>query len=154
VDPLKSGGGKIVVLVFVRTDCPVSNRYAPTIQKLSEEHAAKAAFWLVYPSKAESAELIQKHEREYGYKIPALRDPQHVLVKESQVEITPEVAVFGSDRRLVYHGRIDNLYEDIGRKRSVATTHELEEAISAALGGKSVPAGATHGVGCYISDLE
>jgi thiol-disulfide isomerase/thioredoxin len=154
VDPLKSGGGKIVVLVFVRTDCPVSNRYAPTIQKLSEEHAAKAAFWLIYPSKAESAEVIQKHEREYGYKIPALRDPQHVLVKASQVEITPEVAVFSTDRRLVYHGRIDNLYEDIGRTRSVATTHELEDAISAALGGKTLHAGATHGVGCYISDLE
>ena len=154
VNPLKSGGGRIVVLVFVRTDCPVANRYAPRIQKLSEQHAAKAAFWLVYPSKAESAEMIQKHEREYGYKIPALRDPQHVLVKESQVEITPEVAVFSTDRRLVYHGRIDNLYEDIGRTRSVATTHELEDAISAALGGKSVEVGATHGVGCYISDLE
>jgi thiol-disulfide isomerase/thioredoxin len=154
VDPLKSGGGKIVVLVFVRTDCPVSNRYAPAIQKLSEEHAPKAAFWLVYPSKAESAEVIRKHQREYGYKIPALRDPQHVLVKESQVEITPEVAVFSTDRRLVYHGRIDNLYEDVGRTRSVATTHELQDAISAALGGKSLPVDATHAVGCYISDLE
>jgi thiol-disulfide isomerase/thioredoxin len=154
VDPLKSGGGKIVVLVFVRTDCPVSNRYAPAIQQLSEEHAAKAAFWLVYPSKAESAEVIRKHQREYGYKIPALRDPQHVLVKESQVEITPEVAVFSTDRRLVYHGRIDNLYEDVGRTRSVATTHELQDAIFAALGGKSLPVDATHAVGCYISDLE
>jgi thiol-disulfide isomerase/thioredoxin len=154
VDPLKSGGGKIVVLVFVRTDCPVSNRYAPAIKQLSEEHAAKAAFWLVYPSKAESAEVIRKHQREYGYKIPALRDPQHVLVKESQVEITPEVAVFSTDRRLVYHGRIDNLYEDVGRTRSVATTHELQDAISAALGGKSLPVDATHAVGCYISDLE
>jgi hypothetical protein len=154
VDPLKSAGGKIVVLVFVRTDCPVSNRYAPTIQKLSEEHAAKVAFWLVYPSAVESAEVIRKHEREYGYKIPALRDPRHVLVKQSQVEITPEVAVFGTDRRLVYHGRIDNLYEGVGRTRSVATTHELEDAISAALGGKSQPGDATRGVGCYISDLE
>jgi hypothetical protein len=154
VDPLKSAGGKIVVLVFVRTDCPVSNRYAPTIQKLSDEHAAKVAFWLVYPSAVESAEVIRKHVREYGYKIPALRDPRHVLVKQSQVEITPEVAVFGIDRRLVYHGRIDNLYESVGRTRSVATTHELEDAISAALGGKSLPGDATHGVGCYISDLE
>jgi thiol-disulfide isomerase/thioredoxin len=154
VDPLKSGSRKIVVLVFVRTDCPVANRYAPTIQKLSEEHAAKAAFWLVYPSKAESAEVIRKHEREYGYKIPALRDPQHVLVKESQVEITPEVAVFSADRRLIYHGRIDNLYEDVGRTRSVATTHELEDAISVALGGKNLDVHATHAVGCYISDLE
>ncbi len=153
-DPLKAAGGKIVVLAFVRTDCPVSNRYAPTIQKLSAEHAGKAAFWLVYPSRSEDAQAIRKHEREYGYKIPALRDPQHVLVKESLVEITPEVAVFDAYRRLVYHGRIDNLYEEIGRARRVATTHELEDAISAALSGKIPAVDATHGVGCYISDLE
>jgi hypothetical protein len=154
VNPLKSAGGKVVVLVFVRTDCPVSNRYAPTIQRLSVVHAGRTAFWLVYPSKSESAEAIRKHEREFGYTIPALRDPQHVLVKESQVQITPEVAVFDAGQHLVYHGRIDNLYEDIGRARSAATTHELEDAISAALGGKSVDVAATHGVGCYISDLE
>jgi hypothetical protein len=154
VDPLKSAGGKVVALVFVRTDCPVSNRYAPTVQKLSAEHAGKVTFWLVYPSKSESAEVIRKHALEYGYKIPALRDPQHVLVKESQVEITPEVAVFDPHGHLVYHGRIDNLYEDIGRARTVATTHELEDAIAAALSGKSLAEGATHGVGCYISDVE
>lgn len=84
VDLFKSASGKVVVLVFVRTDCPVSNRYAPTIQRLSAAHAGKAAFWLVYPSKSESAEVIRKHEREYGYKIPALRDPQHVLVKKAR----------------------------------------------------------------------
>jgi thiol-disulfide isomerase/thioredoxin len=154
VDPLQAAGGKVVVLVFVRTDCPVSNRYAPTIQRLSEAYAGKAAFWLVYPSKSESAEAIRKHGQEYSYKIPALRDPQHVLVKESHAQITPEVAVFGANRKLIYHGRIDNLYEDIGRARNAATTHELEDAISAALGGKSLAANATHAVGCYISDLE
>lgn len=154
VDPLKTTTGRVVVLVFVRTDCPVSNRYAPTIERLSAANAGKAAFWLVYPSKSESAEAIRKHEREYGYRIPALRDPQHALVKESQVQITPEVAVFDRNRKLVYHGRIDNLYEDIGRARSAATTHELEDAISAALSGKSLPSDAAHAVGCYISDLE
>lgn len=154
VDPLKSANGKVVVLIFVRTDCPVSNRYAPTIQRISAAHAGKTAFWLVYPSKTESAEAIRKHERDYGYKIPALRDPRHALVRESQVQITPEVAVFDANKKLVYHGRIDNLYQDIGRARSAATTHELEDAISAALGGKSLAAGATQAVGCYISDLK
>ncbi|HEX3446406.1 MAG TPA: redoxin domain-containing protein [Chthoniobacterales bacterium] len=154
IDPLKLAAGKIVVLVFVRTDCPVSNRYAPTIQRLSAEHTGTARFWLVYPSKSESAEAIRKHEQEYGYKISALRDPQHVLVRESHVEITPEAAVFDASRHLVYHGRIDNLYEDIGRARSAPTTHELEDAMVAALAGKSLSADAIHGVGCYISDLE
>ena len=154
VDPLKASAGKVVVLVFVRTDCPVSNRYAPTIQKLSAEHEGNAAFWLVYPDKAETAEVIRKHDDEYGYKIAALRDPEKVLVKESGAQITPEAAVFDARGRLVYHGRIDNLYADIGRARTIATTHELEDAIEAAVSGKKPAVRTAHAVGCYISDLE
>src|SRR5215472_4269555 len=58
VDPLKSSPGKVVILIFVRTDCPISNRYAPTIQRLSAQYAGKAAFWLVYPARSESPEMI------------------------------------------------------------------------------------------------
>ena len=102
----------------------------------------------------ETAEVIRKHDAEYGYKIPALRDPQKVLVKDSQAQITPEAAVFDAKGHLVYHGRIDNLYQDIGRARTIATTHELEDAIQAALSGKTFAPGESHAVGCYISDLE
>jgi thiol-disulfide isomerase/thioredoxin len=154
VDPLKSSQGKVVVLVFVRTDCPVSNRYAPEIQRLSAQYLDKAAFWLVFPSKAESPEMIRKHEQDFGYKLPALRDLQHALVRHSQVQVTPEVAVFDVHGRLLYHGRIDNLYEDLGRARSAPTTHELDDAIRAATIGKILPARATPAVGCYLSDLE
>lgn len=154
VDPLKSSPGKVVVLVFVRTDCPVSNRYAPTIQRLSAKHLDRATFWLVYPGKAESPEMIRKHEHDFGYKLPALRDVQHMLVMQGHAQITPEVAVFDANRRLVYHGRIDNLYEDFGRARSAPTTHELDDAIQAAITGKTLPADAIPAVGCYISDLE
>lgn len=154
VNPFKASGGKVVVLIFVRTDCPISNRYAPTIQRLSAAHETDAAFWLVYPSKAESAEAIRKHDKEYGYKISALRDPQEVLVKESRAEITPEAAVFDARGRIVYHGRIDNLYVDAGRARRAATTHELDDAIEAARSGKPLASNTAQAVGCYISDLE
>jgi thiol-disulfide isomerase/thioredoxin len=154
VDPLNASPGKVVVLIFVRTDCPISNRYAPTIQQLSTQHDGKVAFWLVYPAKKESAEMIRKHEREFGYQLPALRDLQHSLVKQSLVQITPEAAVFDAGHRLVYHGRIDNLYEDFGRARTIATTHELGDAIQAALNGKMPAADSVPAVGCYISDLE
>ena len=153
-NPLALTPDKVVVLVFVRTDCPVANRYAPTLQKLAAAYTNKAAFWLVYPSKAETAESIEKHDREYGYKFPALRDPQHVLVKESHAQVTPEVGVFDRGRRLVYHGRIDNLYVEIGRARRSATTHELKDAIDAAYAGRALPTSATQSIGCFISDLE
>jgi thiol-disulfide isomerase/thioredoxin len=58
VDPLKLSEGQVVVMLFVRTDCPISNRYAPTIQHLSEKFRGRANFWLVYPDAAESAARI------------------------------------------------------------------------------------------------
>jgi thiol-disulfide isomerase/thioredoxin len=153
-DPFRAAQGKVVVLIFVRTDCPVSNRYAPTIQQLSAHNTDKAAFFLVYPSKKETSETIRKHDRDFGYALAALHDPQHILVKQSQAQITPEAAVFDANRRLVYHGRIDNLYEDFGHARKTATTHELADAIRAAIAGRTINGNATPAVGCYISDLE
>ena len=151
--PFLENAGKPVVLLFVRTDCPVSNRYAPLIQRISSQYGAKVAFWLVYPGKTTSAEKIRQHESDYGYKLPALRDPQHALAREAHAQVTPEAAVFDANHRLVYHGRIDNLYEDVGRARPAATTHELEDAIQAVLNRKAPPPN-TPAVGCYIADLE
>src|SRR4029077_14236294 len=66
LDPMKASANKVVILIFVRTDCPISNRYAPTVQRLSTAYAGKAAFWLVYPARAESADMIRKHEHDFG----------------------------------------------------------------------------------------
>ena len=143
-----------MVLIFVRTDCPISNRYAPTIQALSQKYSGTAVMMLVYPDKAETSANIEKHLQEYGYKIAALRDPQHALVKLGQVEITPEAAVFNGKGELIYHGRIDNWYKEFGRARSAPTTHELDDAIEAALNGHHPAPASVGGVGCYISDLQ
>jgi hypothetical protein len=154
VNPLALDSGKVVVLVFVRRDCPVSSRYAPVIQEISHRFADRAAFWLVYLDKSDSPQAIRKYLSDYAYALPALRDPERMLVKLAHVQITPEVAVFDRDRRLVYDGRIDDWYVDLGRARTAPTTHELEGAIRAALAGKPVARSEVRGVGCYISDLE
>jgi hypothetical protein len=154
VNPLARDSGKIVVLVFLRRDCPVSSRYAPSIQQSSERNADRARFWLVYPDKSETVSAIRKSVEDYGYHLPVLRDPDHALVKISHVQITPEVAVFDRDRHLIYDGRIDDWYIDLGRARPEPTTHELEQAIRAAAAGHTIAHKEVRGVGCYISDLE
>jgi len=154
VDPLASSGGHVVVLLFLRTDCPISNRYAPAVEHLSEQYRGKVNFWLVYPDPAESPAQIRTHLRDFRYSIPALRDTRHELVKVAQATITPEAAVFNSSSALVYHGRIDNRYEEFGRSRPSPTTHELAEAILATLNGKPVNPDHANAVGCYISDLR
>ena len=155
INLVHAADGEITVLIFVRTDCPISNRYAPTLQKLAAEHAGKARFWLVYPDKSESASDIERHLRQYNYQqISGVRDPEHDLVKAAQAQITPEAAVFDKNSHLIYHGRIDNWYQSFGHARSAPTTHELDDAINAALEGKPVPAAETKAVGCYIADVQ
>lgn len=146
--------GKITVLVFLRRDCPVSGRYAPVIQRISERYHDKADFWLVYPGKHESAAEIRKSVEEFDYRLPVVRDPEFSLAHLARVQITPEVAVFDRGHRLIYDGRIDDQYIDLSRVRPAATTHELQDALDAALAGRPVAHTDVRGVGCYISDLE
>jgi len=153
-DPVRASHGKITVLIFALTDCPITNRYAPLLQQLNDAHKDKANFWLVYPDKNTTAQQIGERLRQFSVSIPALRDPSHALVKQASVTITPEVAVFDANARLLYHGRIDNLYEIVGRARPAATTHELQDVLNAAIAGKPAPFATAPAVGCYISDLE
>jgi hypothetical protein len=155
VDLAQTAPGQVKVLIFVRTDCPISSRYAPALQRLASIYGQKAKFWLVYADKSESASGIERYLRDYNYKeVSAIRDPRHELIKAAHAQITPEAAVFDANSRLLYHGRIDNWYESFGHARPNPTTHELQDAIDAALEGKAVAVAETKAVGCYISDLQ
>src|SRR5258707_2849654 len=128
-DPFRAARGKVAVMIFVRTDCPISNRYAPAIQQLSARNGGKAVFFLVYPGKKDTANSIRKHDREFGYTLAALRDPQHILVKQSQAQITPEAADFDANRRPGYLRRVDNLVHEFGHRRKSARTDQLSDAL-------------------------
>ena len=154
IDPFAASSGRVVVLVFLRRDCPICGRYAPAIEQMSNHYQHEVNFFLVYPDKTETPQAVRKYLQDYGYTLPALLDPEHALVKLGRVQITPEVAVFDRSRHLVYDGRIDNWYVDLYRSRPSPTTHELDDAIQAALSGKPVSKSEVRGVGCYLSDLE
>src|ERR1700727_2191896 len=153
VNPVTASSGKVVVLIFLRRDCPVSRRYAPGIQQISKRYADRATFWLVFPDKTDSPQAIRSYLTDYGYRLPALQDPHRELVKIGRVQITPEVAVFNREHHLIYDGRIDDWYQDLSHARPAPTTHELEDAILAASSGKPAATSEVRGVGCYISDL-
>lgn len=146
--------GKVLVFVFVRTDCPISNRYAPLLQQMNKKYGQQATFRLVFPDRNESTDKVRRYLQDYDYQLTAIRDLDHALVKKTMAKTTPEAAVFDAKGALVYHGRIDNLYEHIGQSRRAATTHELADAIEAASKGLHPPVSTTEAVGCFISDLE
>ncbi len=155
VDPFVTAeSASAIVFLFASVECPISNRYAPTVQRLHAELAPRGvAFWLVYPNPADSPDAIRAHVKAFSYPVHALRDPSHVLVKMTGVAVTPEAAVYDRQRVLAYHGRIDDRYVNIGLERPAATTHDLADALSATLRGVPVRQAVTTAVGCYIADF-
>jgi hypothetical protein len=145
----------VQVFVFVRTDCPITNRYAPELQRLAREFKTRSVdFWLVYPDADEAPQHILEHIRDYGFPGHPLRDPHHVLAKEAHATVAPEAAVFNTSGKLMYHGRIDDRYVDIGKTRPAAQVHDLEDAVDAVLAGKPVAHAETRAIGCSLADIE
>lgn len=152
VDPFRNHHHMVAVFFFVRNDCPISNRYAPEMERLySAYHPRGIDFWLVYPDADISPQDIKAHLEEYHLSLPALRDPEHLLVKKAGVKVTPEAAVFVGTDQEIYRGRIDDRYVDLGKERPSATEHDLEDAIRSVLAGHPARK-ITRAVGCYIPE--
>jgi len=151
VDPFRDGKGKATVLVFVRTDCPISNRYATELQRIHAKFGPETVWWLIYPDRDITTKAIREHQKDYKLEIPALRDPRHLLVKLAGAQVTPEAAVFLPGKRLVYRGRIDDRFVSFGNYRSEATRHDLEEALADVVNDKPVRISETKPIGCTIS---
>lgn len=153
-DPFSSTN-RATVLIFVANDCPISNRYAPEIQRLWQRFAPLgAAFWLVHADPDETPAAIQSHDQDYSLSIPALRDLRHRLTAAAHVETTPSAAVFFADGRLAYHGRIDDRFADLNRERPTAVHRDLADAIAAAVAGRLPATAETPAVGCTIPSLK
>ena len=155
VNPLRIEGGKVMVYIFIRRDCPIANRYAPTIHKLQERFEPQGvSFCLVYPDPNATPDLIRQHMQEYSHECQALRDPDHALALWAGANITPEAVVVLPDHDVAYRGRIDNRWVDFGTARPKPTTHDLEAALTSVLAGNPVAVPTTTAVGCFIDDLR
>lgn len=153
--PLELKEKKATVLIFTTHDCPVANTYAPEIGRICMDYEAKGvAIFLVHVDPDLKPEAARKHAADFSFRCPVLLDPARKLVKRAGATMTPEAVVFSPEGSVVYRGRIDNLYEDFGKRRVQATQRDLREALDALLAGRKVPNSNAVVVGCAIPALE
>ena len=156
VDALdEPAGTKAIVFLFTSTDCPISNRYAPEVHRLSERFTRQGVvFRLIYPGRADTANAIHEHLKAFAYtgSADAYRDPELALAKFVSATVTPEAAVVAHGK-VLYHGRIDDRYVDLGLERPAPTTHDLADALTSVLAGRPVAHTVTQAVGCFIADI-
>jgi hypothetical protein len=145
----------ISVQFFVTTDCPISNSYAPEIQRICAEYGPKGVSCeLVYVDPTLSEADVQKHVKDFGYtNMRVVRDATQTVVKAAGATITPEAAIIGPAGAVLYRGRIDNVYAALGKRRPEATEHDLRRALDEVLAGKSVSEPRSQAIGCYIPSV-
>jgi thiol-disulfide isomerase/thioredoxin len=149
IDPF-AGDARATAFVFIHPDCPVSNRYAPELNRLHEEYAARGVrLFAVYPGREDDEAEIRAHYKDYGLRATALRDPEFQLADLARVTMTPEAAVFVNDR-LVYRGRIDDRAPRLGVWRPAAGVRDLADVLTRVTKGETPPFRTTQAVGCYI----
>ena len=151
-DPLTAAKGKkAVVLLFIASDCPISNSYAPEINRICARYTReKIAFSLVYSDPDLSIAAAKKHAADYGFTCPFVLDPSRRLAHRVGATVTPEAAVFAPNGKILYRGRIDNLYIGFGQRRYGATKHDLRDALDAIVQGKPISSPRTPAIGCFI----
>jgi len=158
-EPLSVGVAQAHVLLFVTTDCPIANGYAPEVRRLVRDYAPRGVqFFLVHVYPGLEAEEARVHAADYDLPGPVLIDRDHVLVEAVGATHTPEAAVLvagaaGSPSRLAYLGRIDDLYADLGVKRPAGPNRrDLRLALDQVLAGTPIEVARTAAVGCTIPE--
>ena len=146
--------GKANVVFFVSGECPISNAYAPEIQRLCGQFASQGVGCsLIYEDLPPDAAAARRHLDEYGYRgrgISAAVDRTRAVARAAGASITPQAVIVDATGAIKYRGRIDNRYAALGKPRPQATTHDLSDAIDAALAGTTVAVPETQPVGCAI----
>jgi len=146
---------KATVLMFVGTDCPNSNTYAPILARLFREYEEHGVLFLnVYSDPAETAETVRKHDSDYQVPFAALLDPHQTLARQTGARSTPEAVILGPDGKEFYRGRVDDRFVDFGKTRFQPTSDDLREALDDVLQGKSVPHPITKVLGCAIPGVN
>lgn len=154
-EPAEWTGAHAVVLFFITTDCPLSNGYAPEMNRIEQAYAPRGVrFYAVQGDTTVPDEEVRRHAREFAYRFPVLFDPRQILSQHSGATITPEAAVLSPAGEVLYLGRIDNRVEDFGKVRYQATEFDLRDALTAVLAGRPAPHPRTRAFGCSISNTH
>jgi glutathione peroxidase-family protein len=144
-------GTAVLVLVQSCNHCPYVLAWEGRLNALQREYADRGVRIVAINSNdteaypADSFENMVVHAREAGYAIDYLYDESQDVARALGTERTPEVFVFDAERRLVYHGAIDD-----NREEEQVTSHYLKDAIEAALADETPPVADTPAVGCTV----
>ncbi|MDP8263956.1 MAG: thioredoxin family protein [Candidatus Aceula lacicola] len=149
-------GEKGLLVVFTCNHCPYANAVWPRLISIAKDAKQEKVNSIAinpninpaYPDDAPE-KMIDKI-KDFGIDFPYLVDEKQQIAKDFKAQCTPDVYLFDGNKELVYHGRIDNNWQDEDK----VTCHELKEAIDSLVAGEEGERRQNPSMGCSIKWLE
>jgi peroxiredoxin len=139
-------GKQGTVLIFISTQCPVSNAYDARMEKLAQDLRARGVNVVgINSNVSETPADIKQHAAARGLTFTILKDAGNRVADRLDAQVTPEAYVLDASNKLVYRGRIDN-----SRRGDDITSQELRDAVEATVAGKPVAKPEVKAFGCSI----
>jgi peroxiredoxin len=141
---------QVIVVCFTCNTCPYAVDYEDRLIALAKRFAAdgnKCALVAINANKVKDDLLpaMQDRAKAKGFNFPYLHDETQQVAKSYGATFTPEFVVLNKDRKVVYLGAMDD-----GPDGKQVTKRYLDDAVAAALTGKSPEVAETPAVGCAV----
>lgn len=138
--------GDVTVILFIATQCPISNDYNERMNAVYRDYAPKGLKFVAINSNAsEAADEVREHARKHQFPFAVYKDPGNVVADRFNAQVTPEIFVVDRAGAVRYHGYIDD-----SRNPARIQKQGLRTALDAVLAGKAPEVAQTKAFGCTI----
>lgn len=142
----------VLAVIFMCNHCPYVKAVLDRLIVLAREFESRGVQFVgINPNDAEkypddSPEAMRHLIRDKGLPFPYLVDATQEVARRYDAVCTPDIYVYGPDRRLAYRGRIDDNWQEPDK----VTRRELKAALEALAAGDPAAEEQTPSMGCSI----
>lgn len=143
---------EILIIIFSCNHCPYVQAYEDRVISIQKEFESKGVRIVAinsndavkYPEDSFDEMKIRAANKNFNF--PYLRDEDQSVAKAFGATHTPEIFLFNKERKLCYHGKIDDNWQEADKVKN----HYLRDAITELLEGKEISVPETFSIGCTI----
>lgn len=146
---------KALVIIFSCNHCPYVQAYEDRIIEIQKDYSKDIQVIAISSNEDEnypedSFENMKARAEMKKFNFPYLHDETQNIAKAYGATHTPEIFLFDKERKLVFHGKIDDNWQE---PQSVKSKY-LRNAVDELLSGKQISVPETFTIGCTIKWMK
>jgi peroxiredoxin len=141
-----------LIVIFSCNHCPYVQAYEGRMKQIQDDYKEKEVAVVAINSNEDngypedSFENMKKRAEEQKFNFLYLRDDDQSVARAYDATHTPEIFLFDNERKLAFHGKIDDNWQEPNKVQN----HYLRNALDELLEGKEISVPETFTIGCTI----